>query len=134
MALGQHFSTQNSLENTRCWILLLQAKEDHNATLMLIKMKCKLQHMAHGQPSGESFQNVIKSLANLGQVSWNQVYAIYTTTNTKLPLMGLHVAYTNLHGFAWPRRSSLWPRRSSLWPKRSWFGFGCSCLGSCLFM
>jgi len=26
----------------------------------------------------------------------------------------------------------LWPRRSSLSPRRSWFGFGLSCLGSCL--
>ena len=32
------------------------------------------------------------------------------------------------------RRSSLWPRRSFLWPRRSWFGFGCACLGSCLFI
>jgi len=26
----------------------------------------------------------------------------------------------------------LWPRRSSLSPRRSWFGFGCSCIGSYL--
>ena len=109
MALRKHFITQNSLENTRCWLLLLQAMEDHNATLMLRKIKCKLHHMAHGRPCGESFQNVTKSLANLGQVSWNEVYAIYTTTNTKLPLMDLHVAYTNLHGFAWP-----WTQQSFL--------------------
>ena len=96
MALGQHFITQNSLQNSRCRLLLLQAKEDHNATPMLIKMKCKLHHMEHMVgPSGESFQNVTIYLPNIGQVSWNQVYAIYTTLNTKLPLMGLHVAYTS---------------------------------------
>ena len=32
------------------------------------------------------------------------------------------------------RRSSLWPRRSFLWPRRFWFGFGCSRLGSCIFI
>jgi len=46
--------------------------------------------------------------------------------------MGLHVAYTNLHGFAWPMDLAIGPRRSSLSPRCSWFGFGCSCLGSCL--
>ena len=51
-------------------------------------------HGGHGRPSGESL-NVTISLPNLGQGSWNQVYAIYTTLNTKLPLMGLHVAYTS---------------------------------------
>ena len=33
----QHNFTHNKLENTRCRLLLLQAKEDHNATLMLAK-------------------------------------------------------------------------------------------------
>ena len=111
MALGQHYFTQNSLENTRCRLLLLQAKEDHNATLMLIKMKCKLHHMEHmAGPSGESFQNVTISLPNLGQVSWNQVYAIYTTLNTKLPLMGFHVAYRSCflsHPWLGPRLPQL---------------------------
>jgi len=43
----QHNNTLFNLENTRCRLLLLLAKEDHNATLMLIKMKCKLLHMEH---------------------------------------------------------------------------------------
>ena len=56
MALnGQHNNTLFNLENTRCRLLLLEAKEDHNATLMLIKMKCKFtSHGAHGHVENPS--------------------------------------------------------------------------------